>query len=130
MNEHLKERIARALEHLPDERGYQILDFVEFLDSKYAERAAPDNVFTRMTDKAEDLLRAGKVPFNAIGGTVSFFDGASKVVRGLSSAAAAVVDEAARTAQNLTTPSKPADATLAKSDDPPAPPTTPPEHHS
>ena len=104
MNEHLKERIARATESLSDERGYQILDFVEFLESKYAERATPSNVFTKITDRAEDILRAGKVPLDAISGTVTFFDGASKVMKGLASAAQAVVDEAARTAQTITSP--------------------------
>lgn len=107
MQPHLKERIARALDALSDERGYQILDYVEFLESKYGERANPSNVFTNIKDKVEDTLRAGKVPLDAISGTVSFFDGASKVMRGLASAAQSVVDEATRTAQNLTS-SKPA----------------------
>ncbi len=95
MNEQLKDRTVRALEPLSDERGYQLLDYVEFLESKYAERANPSNVFTKMTDKAQDLMRAGKVPLDAISGTVGFFDGASKVMKGLANAAQAVVDEAA-----------------------------------
>jgi hypothetical protein len=117
MDEHLKDRILRTLDGLTDERGYQILDYLEFLDSKYAERANPANVFTKLTDKVQDTMRAGKVPFDAISGTVNFFDGASKVVRGLASAAGAVVDEASRTAQNLTAP---------KSDKPAPPDSTPP----
>ena len=118
MNEQLRERILRAVEHLTDERGYQVLDYVEFLESKYAERANPSNVFTRMTDKAQDLMRAGKLPLDAISGTVGFFDGASKVMSGLASAAQAVVDEAARTAQQVTAPKPPAAGN--------APPATPP----
>jgi len=105
MNEQLKDRIVRALEPLSDERGYQLLDYVEFLESKYAERANPSNVFTKMTDKAQDLMRAGKVPLDAISGTVGFFDGASKVMKGLANAAQAVVDEAAATVS----PPKPAE---------------------
>ena len=108
MNEHLKDRILRALEPLSDERGYQLLDYVEFLESKYAERSTPSNVFTRITDRAEDILRAGKVPLDAISGTVTFFDGASKVMKGLASAAQAVVDEASKTAQNIASPKPPA----------------------
>ena len=45
MNEQLKQRIMRRLETLADERGYQVLDYVEFLESKYASRAAPYNLF-------------------------------------------------------------------------------------
>ena len=107
MNEQLKERIVRALEPLSDERGYQLLDYVEFLESKYAERANPSNVFTKMTDKAQDLMRAGKVPLDAISGTVGFFDGASKVMKGLANAAQSVVDEAAAAVATPPTP-KPA----------------------
>ncbi len=101
MREHLRERLLRKLEGLSEERVYQVLDYVEFLESRYAERSNPDNVFTRITDKVEDTLRAGKVPFDAVAGTVNLFDGASKVMRGLSQAAQAVVDEAAKTAKDL-----------------------------
>ena len=41
MNEHLRDRILRKLETLSDERGYQVLDYVEFLESRYAERQSP-----------------------------------------------------------------------------------------
>jgi len=115
MNEQLRERIMRAVESLSDDRGYQVLDYVEFLGSKYAERANPDNVFTRMTDRAQDILRAGKMPIDAISGTVSFFDGASKVMKGLASAAQAVVDEATSAAKG------------AVAEPPKAPPQVPPE---
>lgn len=104
MNEQLKERIVRALEPLADDKGYQVLDFVEFLESKYAERASPSNVFTKLTDRAQDLMRAGKVPLDAISGTVGFFDGASKVMKGLATAAQAVVDEASRTVPAVPAP--------------------------
>ncbi|MBA2291981.1 MAG: DUF2281 domain-containing protein [Gemmatimonadales bacterium] len=120
MNEHLKDRLLRKLDTLSDERAYQVLDFVEFLESKYAERSAPTNIFARITERVEDTMRAGKVPINAISGTVGVFDSASKVMKGLASAAGAVVDEASKTARELTQPPKappPADA---------APPTAPP----
>ena len=108
MNDLLKQRIARALDALSDERGYQVLDYIEFLESKYAERSTPDNIFTRLTDTVENTLRAGKMPVDAIAGTVTFFDGASKVMRGLASAAQSVVDEAAKVAKGITpTPSDP-----------------------
>jgi hypothetical protein len=104
MQEHLKDRILRRLEALPDERAYQVLDYIEFLESKYAERSTPDNIFTRLTDTVENTLRAGKMPVDAIAGTVTFFDGASKVMRGLASAAQSVVDEAAKVAKGATSP--------------------------
>ena len=101
MKDHLKERILRSIEALSDERGYQVLDYVEFLESKYGERASPAGILAQISDKVEDTMRAGKVPLDAISGTVKFFGGATKVMSGLASAAQAVVEETSRT---LTTP--------------------------
>ena len=126
MNEHLKERILRRLETLSDERGYQVLDYVEFLESKYAERGAPTNIFAKFTERVEDTLRAGKMPLDAISGTVKVFDGASKVMQGLSSAAQTVLDEGLRTAQTITKPASPGKpATVEPAAEPP--PATPSE---
>ena len=94
MNEQLKQRIFRRLDSLGDDRGYQILDYVEFLESKYAERVAPTNIFARMTETVEDVMRAGKIPVKAISGTMGVMDSASKVMKGVAAAAQAVVDEA------------------------------------
>src|SRR5450755_2986303 len=123
MNEQLKERIVRALEPLGDDKGYQVLDYVEFLESRFAERANPSNVFTKLTDRAQDLMRAGKMPLDAISGTVGFFDGASKVMKGLANAAQSVVDEAAAAVAAPPTP-KPAEggAPVRAPDTPTKPP--------
>lgn len=118
MNEQLRDRILRRLDTLPDERGLQLLDYVEFLESKYAERSTPSNLFARFSDTVQDTMRAGKLPLDAISGTVGFLDSASKVVKGLSAAASAVVEEASKTAQTLTTPAAP------KAEPPAVPPET------
>ncbi|MGE3616921.1 MAG: hypothetical protein AB7L66_13715 [Gemmatimonadales bacterium] len=99
MNDALRQRILRRLETLSDERGYQILDYVEFLESKYAERMAPTNVFAKVTETVEDVLRAGKIPVKAISGTMGVMDSAGKVMKGVAAAAQAVVDEAIQAAQ-------------------------------
>ena len=39
MNAYLRDKLLQKLETMADERGYQVLDYVEFLESKYAERA-------------------------------------------------------------------------------------------
>jgi hypothetical protein len=41
MNAYLRDKLLQKLETLSDERGYQVLDYVEFLESKYAERQVP-----------------------------------------------------------------------------------------
>ena len=63
MNDLLKQRIARLLESLSDERGYQILDYIEFLDSKYAERARPGGFFARITETASCRSRRSAAPW-------------------------------------------------------------------
>ena len=93
MNDTLKQRILRRLENLADERGYQILDYVEFLESKYAQRVAPTNLFAKMTETVEDVMRAGKLPVKAISGTIGLMDSATKVMKGVAAAAQAAVQE-------------------------------------
>jgi hypothetical protein len=81
MNEHLRDRILRKMETLSDERGYQVLDYVEFLESRYAERQSPSSgAFTRFTEAIEDKLRAGKVSASAIAETVGFMNRAASVL--------------------------------------------------
>lgn len=118
MKDHLKERIIRSIESLSDERGYQVLDYVEFLESKYGERAAPTGILAQISDKVEDTMRAGKLPLDAISGTVKFFGGATKVMDGLASAAQAVVEETSRTLSS--TPKKPDPATVKPAEPGPA----------
>lgn len=104
MNEQLKQRILRRLEALADERGYQILDYVEFLESKYAQRAAPTNLFAKISEGIEDTMRAARIPIKAISGTTGLVDSAGKVMKGVAAAAQSVVDEALQAAA----PPKPA----------------------
>lgn len=108
MNDLLKQRIMRALETLPDERAYQVLDYVEFLESRYAERQRPSGILAQITDTVEDTLRAGKLPLQAISGTMGVMDSASKIMKGLAAAGQAVVDEAVNVANTATKPSVPA----------------------
>lgn len=116
MHDQLKDRILRKLEALSDERGYQLLDYIEFLESKYAQRAAPSNIFATLKEKAEDAMRAGKFSAETIGKTVGAMDSAQKIVKGIVAAGEAVVDEAAKAA-GVSTKSGPR---------PPAPVTEPP----
>jgi hypothetical protein len=99
MNDLLKQRINRLLDASNDERGYQILDYLEFLASKYGERSQPDNLFAKITATVENTMRAGKLPVQAITGTMSLMDSAAKVMKGLAAAGQAVVEEAVKSAE-------------------------------
>ena len=93
MNQPLRDRIARRLESLPDERLYQVLDYVEFLESKYAQRQAPQNLFTRFQEGLEDTLRAGKVSTSAISETMGFMSKAMGVLSGVAAAGRSVATD-------------------------------------
>jgi len=99
VNESLLQRIQRKLESLSDERGYQVLDYVEFLESKFAERATPTGIFAKFTETVEDTMRAGKLPIQAISGTMGVMDSAAKVMKGFAAAGKTVVDEAMRASE-------------------------------
>lgn len=103
MNEHLRERINRKLDALSDERGYQVLDYVEFLESKYAERQnAQGNAFTRFTEAVEDKLRAGKVSAAAIAETMGLLNRAANVLNGAVAAGKSVASDIVSVAQSAT----------------------------
>jgi hypothetical protein len=95
VNDALKQRILRRLDALADDRGYQILDYIEFLESKYAQRVAPTNLFARVTETVEDVMRAGKLPVKAISGTMGIMDTATRMMKGVAAAAQAAVQEVA-----------------------------------
>ena len=132
MNEHLRERINRKLDGLTDERAFQILDYIEFLDSKYAERQNPSgNAFTKFTEAVEDRLRAGKVSASAIAETMGLLNKAANVLNGVAAAGKSVASDMINVAQNVggtrtpgssgTTGASTAPSTGAK---PASPPTT------
>lgn len=125
MNDHLKERLARKLDSLPDDRGYQVLDYIEFLESKYAERQSPSgNAFTRFTEAVEDRLRAGKVSASAIVETMGLLNRAANVLNGAVAAGKSVATDIYTVAQSASRPPAPT-APAGPATTPPAP-TTPP----
>lgn len=75
MNDILRDRILRKLALMPDDKLDQVLDYMEFLDSKYAPRNAPaPNPLTRFAEGVESTLRAGKVSASAISGTMNIMN--------------------------------------------------------
>ena len=60
---------------------------------------AKTGLFAKLTETVEDTMRAGKIPLQAITGTMGLMDSAAKVMRGLAAAGQAVVEEAVRAAE-------------------------------
>jgi len=101
MNEFLKKRLERKLESLPDERVYQVLDYIEFLDSKYAARSSSEpSALQKLAETVEDTMRAGRMSATAIRGTMDAMSAAGRVMGGLAAAGKSVVDQVAGTAKD------------------------------
>ena len=98
MNAYLRDKMLQKLETLSDERGYQVLDYVDFLESKYAERTAPvaaaaANPLSRFADAVEEKLRAGKVSASTIAETMGFMNKAVGVLSGAAAAGKSVAND-------------------------------------
>jgi hypothetical protein len=126
MHDILKDRILRRLETLPEERLYHVLDYIEFLESKYAQRQAPGpNVFQRFAEGVEDTLRAGNVSAGTVAEAMGFMSKAMGVLSGVAAAGKSVASDIVSPARTSTPPKQAAPPPLPKSDSTP-PPTEPP----
>ncbi len=101
MDQLLKERIIRRLDNLPNDKAYQVLDYVEFLESKFGSRSGQASTLEKLADRVEDTLRAGRVSVSAIKGTRDVLDAAGRVMQGLAEAGRTVVNELQVPVQNV-----------------------------
>ena len=92
MDEMLKQRIVRRLESLPEDKAYQVLDYIEFLESRFGDRSGPSTI-EKIADRVEDTMRAGRVSVSAIKGTRDVIDAAGRVMQGIADVGRNVIDE-------------------------------------
>jgi len=82
MHEVLKERLWRKLEVLPEPQLYEVLDYMEFLEHKYAAaQARQPDALQRFAERLEDGMRVRSVAPKVISGTVGLVGTARKVLR-------------------------------------------------
>lgn len=94
MNDVQRDRILRKLETLPDERVYQVLDYIEFIESKYAARSpVTAGIFQRFAEGVEDTMRAGRVSAATIGETMNYLSKAMGVLSGAVAAGKSVAND-------------------------------------
>jgi hypothetical protein len=87
MHDILRERILRKLEVLPESQIYEVLDYIEFLEARYARAAAarPD-ALQRFAERLEDSMRMRSVAPKVISGTVGLVGTARRVLQGVADA--------------------------------------------
>jgi hypothetical protein len=66
MNEILKKQIWRKLEDLPDEKGYQVLDYIRFLEREYADGESEAKGLRRFAELLQDEMRRRRIPASAV----------------------------------------------------------------
>lgn len=84
MEDVTRKRVLRMLERLPEEQLYQVVDYIEFLEVKYARDAArkPDP-FQRFAERVEDQMRLRSVAPKAMRGTMKLMSTAGRMLDGV-----------------------------------------------
>lgn len=127
MDEILRRRIERKLDGLPEDKGYQVLDYIEFLESKYGSTARPPTPVERITEGVGDAMRAVRVPAEAIRGTMGVVDSASRLMERLRAAGSAAVEELTHGAAPAPAPAAPPPPGEGEDDEAPELPEEPEE---
>ena len=94
MHDILRDRIWRRLEALPPEQLYQVLDYIEFLQEKYAKEAAHEpDALQKFAERLEDGMRMRAVAPRVISGTVGLLGTARRVMQTVSDAGRDILGE-------------------------------------
>lgn len=104
LSPYLRDRLLAKFDTLSDERAFQILDYVEFLESKYSRLEAPTGaagLLVKLQETVEDGLRAGKVSATSVAETLGFMQKAVGVLSGVAAAGQSVASDLAGAATRV-----------------------------
>lgn len=94
MHDVLRQRLIRRIESLPDEQVYQVLDYIEFLESKYS-RDLPEEAsgLQRFAENLEDRMRKKAVSPTTLREAFQLISAADRVLSSVSSAGRQIIDD-------------------------------------
>jgi hypothetical protein len=98
LSPYLRDRLMAKFDVMTDERAFQALDYIEFLESKYSRQEAPTGVagvLFKLQETVEDGLRAGKVSASSVAETLGFMQKAVGVLSGVAAAGQSVATDLA-----------------------------------
>jgi hypothetical protein len=85
MHDVLRTRLLRKIESLPEEQVYQVLDYIEFLESKYArDLSAEASGLQSFAEKLEDQLRRRTVSPSSLREAFQLISAADRVLANIS----------------------------------------------
>jgi hypothetical protein len=94
MHDVLRQRLLRRIESLPEEQIYQVLDFIEFLESKYARNLAVEaSGLQRFAENLEDRLRRKAVSPATLREAFQLIAAADRVLSSVSSAGREILSD-------------------------------------
>lgn len=94
MHDVLRQRLIRKIESLPDEQIYQVLDYIEFLESKYAGQLEVEaSGLQKFAEGLEDKLRRRAVSPSTIREAFQLISAADRVLSGVSSAGRQILND-------------------------------------
>jgi hypothetical protein len=90
----LRQRLLRRIESLPEEQIYQVLDFIEFLESKYARDLKVEATgLQKFAEGLEDKLRKKAVSASTIREAFQLIAAADRVLSSVSTAGRQILNE-------------------------------------
>jgi hypothetical protein len=96
MHDVLRQRVIRHLESLPEEQIYQVLDYIEFLESKYARSIQVEaSALQRFAEGLEDRLRKKAMSPNTLREAFQLIAAADRVLSSVSTAGREILGELA-----------------------------------
>ncbi len=94
MHDALRQRLMRKIESLPDDQIYQVLDYIEFLESKYATPATVQaSGLQKFAEGLEDKMRRRAVSPSTIREAFQLISAADRVLSGVSSAGRQILND-------------------------------------
>ena len=96
MHDILRQRLMRKIESLPEEQVYQILDYIEFLESKYGTGSVEETSgLRRFAEAMEDKLRKTAMSPATLREAFQLISAADRVLSNVSSAGKKLMEELA-----------------------------------
>ncbi|MEZ4417848.1 MAG: DUF2281 domain-containing protein [Gemmatimonadota bacterium] len=94
MHDVLRTRLLRTIESLPEDQVYQVLDYIEFLQSKYAPSGAGESSgLQRFAENLEDKLRKKALSPSTLREAFQLISAADRVLSGVSNAGKKLLNE-------------------------------------
>jgi len=94
MHDILRQRLMRKIESLPEEQVYQLLDYIEFLESKYATPGTEEaSGLQRFAEAMEDKLRKKAMSPATLREAFQLISAADRVLSNVSSAGQKLMEE-------------------------------------